>query len=304
MSTKSGGPAWQDGAEGTSTNENNILSNTTQDQSQGKGSNGQLPETELGRIVSDITDAFTKHLSLQTGAAETMALWVVSAHTLDEAEFSPRLVFSSPAPECGKSTALEMISELVPSPMPTSNATPAVIYRSLENGRPTLIIDEADTFLDDLNALLGILNSGHKRAMAFVHRCEASKHGGYFVKEFSTFCPMVIARIGDVSPALQTRSIVIRMQRAKPDEKIARFTSADRIELQKIKQRIEQCLRTGEHKKLKNADPPLPAKNRLADNWRHLIAIADLAGGEWPLMRSAIAKLAPEAEEFSNVAPL
>ena len=65
MDIKSGGPALQDGAEGTSTNENNILSNTTQDQSQGKGSNGQLPETELGKIVFDITGAFTKHLSLQ-----------------------------------------------------------------------------------------------------------------------------------------------------------------------------------------------------------------------------------------------
>lgn len=45
-------------------------------------------------------------------------------------------------------------------------------------------------------------------------------------------------------------------------------------------------------------------KNRLADNWRHLIAIADLAGGEWPLTRSAIAKLAPEAEEFPSVSLL
>ena len=148
--------------------------------------------------------------------------------------------------------------------MPTSNATPAVIYRSLEKGRPTLIIDEADTFLDDSNALLEILNSGHKRPMAYMHRCESTKYGGYSVKMFWTFCPMVITRMGNVSPALQTRSIVIRMQRAKPDEKIARFTSADRIELQKIKQRIEQWLRTGEHKKLKNADPLLPAKKSIS----------------------------------------
>ena len=121
------------------------------------------------------------------------------------------------------------------------------------------------------------------------------------MKAFPTFCPMVIARIGELPPALESRSIVIRMQRAKPNEGISRFTSADRAELQKIKVRIEKWLLTGEHKKLKDANPTIPATNRLADNWRHLIAIADLAGGEWPLARKIIGKLMPKKEEVGGV---
>ena len=54
-----------------------------------------------------------------------MALWVVSAHTLDETEFSPRLVFSSPVPECGKSTALEMISETGAEPYANKQRDPS-----------------------------------------------------------------------------------------------------------------------------------------------------------------------------------
>jgi predicted lipoprotein with Yx(FWY)xxD motif len=36
--------------------------------------------------------------------------------------------------------------------------------------------------------------------------------------------------------------------------------------------------------KLIDPDPSIPAalNDRAADNWRPLIAIADLAGGEWP----------------------
>jgi hypothetical protein len=182
--------------------------------------------------------------------------------------------------------------------MPTSNVTQAVIYRSLEHNLPALIIDEADTFMDNTDGLTGILNSGHKRATAFVHRCVGDDHK---VKAFPTFCPMVIARIGELPAALESRSIVIRMQRAKPNEGISRFMSADRAELQKIKARIEKWLLKGEHKKLKDANPTMPATNRLADNWRHLIAIADLARGEWPLARQTIEKLMPKKEEVGGV---
>lgn len=297
-------PAGQDGAERKLNDESEALRTTTPPLPQGQKTNGQPialaceVQTELGVILTDIAYVFSIHLSLPTGAAEAIALWVISAHTLDCAEFSPRLVFQSPVPECGKSTALELLIGLLPNPMPTSNATPAVIYRSIEYGFPTLIIDEADTFMDNTDRLTGILNSGHKRATAHVHRCVGDDHK---VKAFPTFCPMVIARIGELPPALESRSIVIRMQRAKPNEGISRFTSADRAELQKIKVRIEKWLLTGEHKKLKDANPTIPATNRLADNWRHLIAIADLAGGEWPLARKIIGKLMPKKEEVGGV---
>ena len=51
---------------------------------------------------------------------------------------------------------------------------------------------------------------------------------------------------------------------------------------------------TSDHKAaLQNADPELPAAldDRAADNWRPLIAVADVAGGAWP-MRSRAAEQA------------
>ena len=299
MTDEMEGPAGEGGAEEESNRGKCTPTNTTSPQFQDGKTNANSASTnvqsELGAILTDIANIVRRHLSLPPGAAEAIALWVISAHTLRNAEYSPRLAFQSPVPECGKSTALELLIELLPNPMPTSNVTPAAIYRSLAQS-PSLIIDELDTFMVNASELTGILNSGHKRATAFVHRCGSHKQN-YKPTAFPTFCPMVIARIGELPPALESRSIVIRMQRALPNEKILRLASAGRAELQTLKSRIETWCKTDEQNKLKDANPSRPVKNRLADNWRHLIAIAELAGGKWVDARSII----PKNEEVGPV---
>jgi hypothetical protein len=144
--------------------------------------------------------------------------------------------------------------------------------------------------MDGQHALTGILNSGHKRAMAYVSRCVRVKDA-FVVVNFPTFCAMAVARIGTLPAALESRSIVIHMQRAAPGEKVVRLTEQHRETLRKLKGRISKWASGGGTAKLKNADPAMPQdlSNREADNWRHLVAIADIASDEWGL----IARLAP-----------
>ena len=103
-----------------------------------------------------------------------------------------------------------MIGALTPRSRLASNMTTAVVFRLIEQEHPTLLIDEADTFLNGKGDLRGILNSGHTPAGAFVWRCDGPEHQP---RSYSTWCPMVIAGIGTVWPALQTRSIEIKMRR-------------------------------------------------------------------------------------------
>ena len=56
------------------------------------------------------------------------------------------------------------------APLSTSNTTAAAIFRTIEAARPTLLIDEADTFLTNNEEIRGVLNSGHRRSGAFVLR--------------------------------------------------------------------------------------------------------------------------------------
>ena len=71
---------------------------------------------------------------------------------------------------CGKTTALHVLAALVHRPLPAANVTAAALFRSVEQFRPTLLIDEADSFLRDREELRGVLNSGHVRASAVVVR--------------------------------------------------------------------------------------------------------------------------------------
>jgi putative DNA primase/helicase len=204
---------------------------------------------------------------------------VLFAHSHDAHQTSPRLAFVSPVPECGKTTALSILRALVPRALPTSNITPAVIFRVIAKRRPTLLIDEADTFMqgDDMR---GILNSGHTRATAQVWRCEGESRDP---TGFSTWAPVAVAKIGTLPETLESRSIVIPMQRRRPDERTQPIAAEDR---QAFADLASMAARWSEDNAavLSEAIPDLPTGlfNRALDNWRPMLAIADAAGGHWP----------------------
>ena len=55
-------------------------------------------------------------------------------------------------------------------PLPANNITAATIFRTIEKYFPTLLLDEADTYLRDNEEMRGVLNSGHRRDLAYVLR--------------------------------------------------------------------------------------------------------------------------------------
>jgi hypothetical protein len=75
---------------------------------------------------------------------------------------------------------------------------------NVEKYRPTLLIDEADTFLGDHDELRGIINSGHRRSSAFVLRCDGDDQEP---KSLSTWCPKAIALIGLGDPHVVLRRL-------------------------------------------------------------------------------------------------
>ena len=118
-------------------------------------------------LFNELTAALGRYLALPEGALEAMALWVLFTHTFDAAEVSPRLALLSPLPECGKTTAFSILSRLVRKAMLASNVSAAVVFRAIDRHRPTLLLDEADTYLEQRgDEFGGILNSGHTRDAA------------------------------------------------------------------------------------------------------------------------------------------
>lgn len=253
------------------------------------------PEAVDGEVLLvDLTETFNRFLALPDGAAVGLALWAVHAHAHDASPVSPVLAVTSPEKRCGKTTLLELLSALVPRPLPASNLTPAVVFRAVEKWHPTLLVDEADTFLRRGDELRGVLNSGHRRSLAFVPRCVGDDHE---VRTFRTWAPKAVALIGELPDTLADRSIEIRMRRRAPGEEVERLRLDALTKLEPLRRRGWTWARTHEDQ-LRKADPQMAEglHDRERDNWRPLLAIADAAGGPWPDRAREAARKLSEAE--------
>jgi hypothetical protein len=230
-------------------------------------------------LLESIVAAITRFVTLSPASALAAALWCVHAHAFELFYISPRLLITSPEKRCGKTTLLRVLTPLIPKPLSAANITVAAVFRTVEACRPSLLIDEADTFLKENEELRGIINSGHARDGQAV-RLVGDDHEP---RAFSTCCPVAIAAIGDLPGTIEDRSILISMRRRRPDEAITRFRQDRTAPLVELGRMIARFIVDNAFA-LRAADPIVPAalNDRAADNWRPLLAIADAAGGTWP----------------------
>lgn len=248
------------------------------------------PEAVSGAEVLDaVCETFGRHLALPAGAAAALAAWCAHAHVFDAFLCSPRLNLCSPEKGCGKTTALDLVALFVPKPLKTANVSVAPLFRVVQMFAPTLLVDEADSFLKGNEELRGVLNESHRRG-GQVLRCVGDSHD---VRAFTVFAPVVLAGIGQLPATLHDRSVVVSLVRAKPGEVLARFDSR---RTQREEALCRQLARwTADNRaRMEASDPALPegCHNRTADNWRPLFAVAEAAGAHWPArMRDAFAAL-------------
>jgi putative DNA primase/helicase len=242
-------------------------------------------------LLAELAAFIARHVFLPDSAADAIAVWALHSYRFNAFRHTPRLAFTSPEKRCGKTTALDALALLACGPLSTANITSAALFRTIELAAPTLLIDEADTFLRDNDDLRGAINAGHKRDGQVI-RCvgdDAEPRG------FNVFAPVAIAAIGRLPPTIADRSINVRMRRA---------TRAERKEpLDRPAEATGRCLASKCERwsqdhgaALEEADPKLPAAlfNRAADNWRPLFAIAErVGGGWWERLEAASAVLMP-----------
>jgi hypothetical protein len=127
------------------------------------------------------------------------------------------------------------------------------------------------------------------------------------VKDFSTFCPKAIAGIGQLPDTVADRSIPIVLQRRMPSERVERWRDRDgRSTAVPLHQKIEAWSQTA-NDTLRAARPALPSElsDRAQDVWEPLLAIADLAGGDWPhRARQAAVRLVGTVEDTDPIIEL
>lgn len=216
------------------------------------------------------------------------ALWIAHAWLMDRWESTPRIAFLSPEPGSGKSRALEVTEPLVPRPVHAVNTSPAYLFRKVSDdaGVPTILYDEIDTVFGpkakDNEDIRGMLNAGHRKG-AVAGRCVVR---GKVVEteELPAYCAVMLAGLDDLPDTIMSRSVVVRMRRRSPSEKVEpwrpRINGPD---AEKLYDRLSAWA-TVMQKTAVDAWPDMPAgvEDRAADVWEALLAVADLAGGHWP----------------------
>jgi putative DNA primase/helicase len=243
------------------------------------------------KLLDDIKEMFCRYIVLPKGAPEAIALWTLHAWTMDAGDVSPFLVLASPTKRCGKTNTMTILLYLTPRSELASNISPSAVYRYIEETRPTLLIDEGDAFLKENEEMRGILNSGHTRSAANVIR-NVEVNGEHKPRRFSTWAAKAIATIGKLSGTLEDRGIIVPLQRKPPTAKVQRLRLRDNPEFAALRSRAARWAQDN-FNNLSDPDPKVPEalNDRAADNWRPLLAIADLAGGAWPKKAQAAALL-------------
>lgn len=237
-------------------------------------------------------------------------LWVAHTYFMDIWDSTPRIAFLSPEPSSGKTRALEVTASLVPRPIEAVNVSSAYLFRKVgdsDEGLPTILYDEIDTVFGqktgESEEKRGLLNAGHRRG-AKAGRC-VNRGNTVKTEEISAFCAVAFAGIGSLPDTLLTRCINIKMKRRSVNEK---------VESWRIRIHVQEGQNLGEEldewaqkvfNQLVNHVPELPPEvaDRDADVWESLIAIADIAGGQWP-DKARVASVAFVARSKENTPSL
>jgi len=246
---------------------------------------------EACALFDEVRNFVKRFLVLTPEQLTTIVLWILFAHAFEVAEVSPRLALLSPKKRCGKSTAERVLGLLCPSPLTASNISPAAIFRTIETIKPTLLLDEVDSFAsggkqksERSEEIRGILNSGHTREQAFVIR-NVKQGDDWVPRQFSTWAPIVYAAIGRLPDTWEDRSIKLTMKRRLKTEKVEKMTRRNLRAVQKQAAELASKLVRWAQDNLESlriAEPKIPAglNDRAEDNWDLLLAIADRAAGE------------------------
>ncbi|UJW34217.1 DUF3631 domain-containing protein [Saccharothrix sp. AJ9571] len=245
-----------------------------------------LPGHEVLDRVRDFVARFNAFPSAH--CAPMLALWYAHTHAADHFYVTPRLILSSVEPGSGKTRVLEVAQFLVRAPEMTMSATTAALFRMVNDGPITILFDEVDAIFNAKTGgnnedLRGLLNAGYKRS-ATVARCVGDAKA-MKVQRFPVYAPVALAGIaGGMPDTITTRAITVHMQRRTEDEEVAEFWEEDvEREAAPLREALAAWISTVTAK-VSQGRPPMPAgvRDRSAEIWRPLIAIADAAGDHWP----------------------
>jgi putative DNA primase/helicase len=252
-----------------------------------KSAEGLCAETEphgdpvnVAGLLCDVRATISRFVVCEPETAIAATLWIAFTWVIDRVQVAPLAIITAPEKRCGKTQLLELIGRLSKRALFASNISPAATFRVIEAKAPTLLIDEADAFFRENEELRGVINSGHTRTSAYVIRVVGDD---FEVKQFSTWAAKAIAGIGKLADTVMDRAILLTLRRKLSGEKVERLRHAEPGLFNILAAKLAR-FGVDHGEQIERVRPALPEalNDRQQDNWDPLLAIADLAGANWP----------------------
>jgi Protein of unknown function (DUF3631) len=169
-------------------------------------------------LIGQLESYIRSYVTLgETCYALVIALWLAATHVWHTFDAFPYLVVTSSTKRSGKTRLLELISFVASNSRLVANISPAALYRTIDEEKPTLLVDEAEMFSSAKSEYRSLLNAGYRRGQT------VKRHDG----DYGTYCPKAFALIGDVHDTLRDRSIVIEMRRGEAARRFVYATAKE-----------------------------------------------------------------------------
>lgn len=245
-------------------------------------------EQALDDLLHTVRGYLRRYVVLSDDQAVVVTLWVAHTHAIAAADCTPYLQITSATAEAGKTRLLEALEQVVSRPWLTGRTSAAALVRKVDAHGPTLLLDESDAAFngekDYAEALRGLLNTGYRRSGKSTLCTGQGANLTY--RDFSTFCPKAIAGIGKLPDTVVSRAVRIELRRRTKTEPVAKFRERDAAEeTRALRDALDAWATDDIAERLRAARPTMPAgmRDRAEDVLEPLVAIADVAGGPWPV---------------------
>jgi hypothetical protein len=243
------------------------------------------------QLLDEIVGVILKFIVLDMYQAIAAALWCAFTWFIDVVEVAPLAIINAPEKSCGKTQLLVVLGRMAYRPLPASNASPSALFRAVELWKPTILIDEADTFFQDNTELHGMANAGYLRD-GYVLRSEAVGDS-FEPRMFSVYSAKALAGIKlekHLPDATMSRGIIFNLRRKLSGETVSRLRHADPGLFTGIASKLARFA-ADYSEQVRQARPVLPDElsDREQDNWDAMLAIASCAGSEWVAKATAAA---------------
>ncbi len=250
-------------------------------------------------LLNDIKHTIKHYVIADEETLIAATLWACFTWFIDVVSYAPIANITAPEKRCGKTKLLSVLKRLSYNSLITSNISPAALFRLIEQYKPTLLIDEVDSFLNAHEDMRGIINAGFTRESAVIVRCVGEDKNPAL---FNVWGAKALCGIGKIADTLQDRSIPLKLRRKTQGETVHNVDKSTPEQWAILRSKLARFAQDNKLKLINTSIEPLPQLNdRANDCFEPLLQIATLAGEHWlESAKNAAIQLCGEQEDNNS----